>query len=96
MIHKHEIVLTFLLPKLKTLRLTLVNIRKKFVSFISIFARISRFEHFRSGHTTVLCRWTHDSVNSHELLFANRKRFLQLKGPGSLIIFSKSAEMWPV
>jgi hypothetical protein len=43
-VHKHEIILNFFIPKSNPY-MPLVNSRKKFASFPSIFARISKFEH---------------------------------------------------
>jgi hypothetical protein len=45
MVHKHEIILNFFLPKSNPYML-LVKFRKKFRFLPLIFARISKFEHF--------------------------------------------------
>jgi hypothetical protein len=45
-VHKHEIIWNFFLPKSNPY-MPLINFRKNFASFPSIFARISKFEHFR-------------------------------------------------
>jgi hypothetical protein len=44
--HKQEKILNFFLPKSNPF-MPLVNFGKNFASFPSIFARISKFEHFR-------------------------------------------------
>ncbi len=45
-VHKHEIILIFFLPKSNPY-MPLEIFEKNFASYPSIFARISKFEHFR-------------------------------------------------